>query len=246
LDRTQLLRFARQVVLPEVGGKGQERLFAARVLIAGAGGLGSPAAMALAGAGVGTIIIADPDQVERSNLHRQLAYTEADLGRYKAEVLAAAIQDRGCAHAVARCEALNRDNLPELLDQVDLVLDGTDNFETRFALADACVRANRPLVYGAITGFSAQIFLQPAGGAPCLRCLFEAPPADALNCADAGVLPGGTMAVGGLMAQAAMGVVLGSWELPWGSLQVGDLRGMTWRHVRLDARSDCTCAERPT
>lgn len=242
MDRDQLLRYARQVVLPEVGGKGQARLLQSTVLVAGAGGLGCPAALALAGAGVGRIIVVDPDRVEITNLHRQLAFTSQHLGHPKAEVLAMALAMRGCRESEARIEALGPENLMAQLQGVDLVLDGTDNFEARFAIADACVQKGLPLIYGAITGFAAQLFLQPAGGKPCLRCLFEGPPEDALNCADAGVLPGGTTLVGGLMAQAALGALLGTWELPWGQLQVGELRRFSWRSLTLEPRLDCLCS----
>ena len=246
MNRDEQLRFARQLILPEVGGKGQQRLLNARVLVVGAGGLGCPATLALAGAGIGHITIADPDTIEMTNLHRQLAYTEEDLGRPKADVLAREAERRGCRQVLAIRERLDSSHLTPLLREVDLVLDGSDNFETRFAVADACVRGQRPLVYGAITGFSAHLFLQPAGGEPCLRCLFEAPPTDAMSCADAGVLPGATTMVGGLMAQAAIGIILKSWSLPWGSLQVGELRQFRWRQIDLQPRSDCQCTSEPT
>jgi molybdopterin-synthase adenylyltransferase len=246
LSSEQLVRYARQIILPDVGGRGQQRLAEARVLMIGCGGLGCPAAVALAGAGVGALTLVDDDCVALDNLHRQFAFADADVGRAKAEVLGEFLRARG-AHSVEACVArAEGDLLRTLVGAADLVLDGSDNFATRFAVADACAASDTALVSGAVTGFAAQLLVQQAGGQPCYRCLFEAPPADAVNCSDAGVLPGATQTVGGMMAQLAILVLLGSNRVPTGVLLQGDLRRMTWRHLAVTARPDCRCSGRPT
>jgi molybdopterin/thiamine biosynthesis adenylyltransferase len=245
LTAIQLARYARQIILPEVGGRGQQRLSDARVLIIGCGGLGCPAAVALGGAGVGAITLVDDDRVALDNLHRQFGFADADVGRAKAEVLAEFLRARGAVAVepvVARAEGALLD---ALVAAADLVLDGSDNFTTRFAVADACAAANTALVSGAVTGFAGQLLVQRAGGAPCYRCLFEAPPAEATNCSDAGVLPGATQVVGGMMAQLATSVLIGLKRVPTGVLMQGDLRRMTWRHLAVTARPDCACADGP-
>ena len=242
MNPDQLRRFSRQIILPVVGGAGQRKLLESHVLMIGAGGLGCPVGLGLAGAGVGAITLVDPDTVDISNLHRQLAFTEADIGRPKVTALAEALRARASAQITERQLRAEAASLPELLDGVDLVIDGSDNFEARFAVADAAVAAGVPLISGAVTGFAGQLLAQRASGGPCYRCLFERPPEQALSCDAAGILPGATMAVAGMMVQWAILALMGRPELPWGRLLQGDLMAGTWRGLGVPSRPDCpTC-----
>jgi len=184
-------RYQRHLSLPNFGEVAQERLKRGRVLVIGAGGLGCPALLYLAAAGVGRIVIVDPDRVDVSNLQRQILYRESDIGRLKVD--AAAEQLRALNHHIrieTVSERFRRDNALRLASEVDVVVDGSDNFATRYLVNDACVVANRPFVYGAISGFSGQLAVFNGQGGPTYRCLFPVPaPAElAPNCAQAGVL----------------------------------------------------------
>ncbi len=184
-------RYARQIALPGFGLAGQQRLSAASVLIVGAGGLGSPAALYLAAAGVGRLGLADDDVVDRSNLHRQLLYGDADVGRPKLDAARDRLRDVNPdvavdTHAV-RVDATNAD---AVIDGYDVVVDATDNFPARYAVGDACARRGTALVHGSVSRFEGRVTLLVAGGAPCYRCLFPAapPPNTVPSCAEAGVL----------------------------------------------------------
>jgi adenylyltransferase/sulfurtransferase len=184
-------RYQRHLSLPDFGEAAQERLKLGRVLVIGAGGLGCPALLYLAAAGVGRIVIVDPDRVDTSNLQRQILYQEADVGRLKVD--AAAERLRALNHHIlieTVSERFCRDNALRLVREVDVVVDGSDNFATRYLVNDACVMADRPFVYGAISGFSGQLAVFNRKGGPTYRCLFPVPsPAElAPNCAEAGVL----------------------------------------------------------
>ncbi|GAB3734219.1 molybdopterin-synthase adenylyltransferase MoeB [Luteimonas pelagia] len=240
-------RYSRHLRLPEVGLAGQQRLEAARVLLVGAGGLGSPAALYLAAAGIGTLRIADDDVVDRSNLQRQVLHTDARIGVPKvvsAEQTLGGLNPRTRVEAVA--ERITSDNVERLLDGVDVVVDGADNFPARYLLNDACVKLGRPLVYGAVHRFEGQASVFDAGRrrgeAPCYRCLFpEPPPPEAApNCAEAGVLgllPG---VIGLIQATEAVKLVLGLGEPLAGRLLQFDAIGMRFREIRL--RPDPHCA----
>jgi len=184
-------RYQRHLSLPGFGEAAQERLKQGRVLVIGAGGLGCPALLYLAAAGVGRIVIIDPDRVDASNLQRQILYQESDVGRLKVD--AAAERLRALNHNVhieTVSEHFRRDNALRLVDEVDVVVDGSDNFATRYLVNDACVLADRPFIYGAISGFAGQLAVFNWQGGPTYRCLFPVPaPAElAPNCAQAGVL----------------------------------------------------------
>ena len=229
-------RYARHLSLAGFGAAAQESLKAASVLVIGAGGLGCPALLYLAAAGVGRIVIVDPDTVDRSNLQRQVLYTDADIGRYKAEVAAARLS---ALNPLIRTEAVvarfARDNALGLVRGCDLVLDGSDNFETRYLVNDACVIAGRPFIYGAIQGFEGHVSVFNLKGGPTYRCLFPEPPAPGTvpNCAEAGVLGAVTGMIGAAQACEAIKVLSGVGESLSGRLLIWDALSMTASSVRL-------------
>ncbi|MET0293789.1 MAG: molybdopterin-synthase adenylyltransferase MoeB [Phenylobacterium sp.] len=231
-------RYARHLVLREIGGPGQQKLKAARVLIVGAGGLGSPAALYLAAAGVGELMLADPDRVSLSNLQRQVLYGTDDIGKVK--VVAA-------MPALARINPHLRFKLiPEALDaqsarrhvaEADLVLDGTDNFETRFAVSDACVAERKPLVSGAIGRWTGQIGVY--AGRPCYRCLVPEVPPDAETCSAVGVVGALAGVIGAMMALEAIKLIAGAGEPLLGRLLIYDALSAETRTVRVGADPEC-------
>ena len=237
-----LLRFSRHIMLPEVDVAGQEKLLATRVLIAGLGGLGCPAALYLAAAGVGELLLADRDDVEISNLQRQILFGDADVGASKVNAGARRLGALGSpTRVVAHPVSLDDKALPELLSQVDLVVDGTDNFATRFAVNRACVAARRPLVSGAAIRFEAQVsvFDSRDEASPCYACLYPEADDEALNCAENGVAAPLVGMIGSLMALEAMKVVTGAGHALIGTvLHVDGLRG-EFRRFALKRRADC-------
>jgi len=243
-------RYSRHLRLPSVGLEGQQRLESARVLMIGAGGLGSPAAYYLAAAGVGILRIADDDVVDRSNLQRQILHTDARVGTPKVESAAialSALNPRARIEAVP--ERITSTNVERLLDGVDVVVDGADNFPARYLLNDACVKLAKPLVHGAVHRFEGQASVFDAGrhrgSAPCYRCLFPEPPApgDAPNCADAGVLGVLPGVIGLLQATETIKLLLGIGEPLRGRLLQFDALAMRFRETRLAADPQCAvCA----
>ncbi len=204
-------RYARHLALPEVGVEGQRRLRAGRVLIVGAGGLGSPAALYLVAAGVGHVAIADGDRVDRSNLQRQVLHTEADLGRPKTASARDALGARNPHVEIEELGHLHAANAPATVARFDVVVDGSDNFATRYLLSDACVAAGRPYVFGAVHRFQGQLAVLGLSGGPCYRCLHPEPPPPGLyaNCAEAGVLGVLPGVIGTLQAAEALKLLLG-------------------------------------
>ncbi len=243
-------RYSRHLRLPEVGVEGQRRLARAQVLMVGAGGLGAPAAYYLAAAGVGTLRIADDDVVERSNLQRQVLHREATIGVAKVESAAAALQALNPRVQVdARFERITSANVEAMLEGVDVVLDGADNFPARYLLNDACVKLGVPLVYGAVHRFAGQVSVFDAGRqrgvAPCYRCLFpEPPPPEAApNCSEAGVLGVLPGVVGLLQATEVLKLLLGIGTPLTGRLLHFDALGMRFRETALAPDPDCAvCA----
>lgn len=243
-------RYSRHLRLPDVGLAGQRKLEAARVLLVGAGGLGSPAACYLAAAGVGTLRIADDDVVDRSNLQRQILHTDARIGTPKVESAAialSALNPRTTIEPVR--ERITSENVERLLEGVDVVVDGADNFPARYLLNDACVKLGKPLVYGAVHRFEGQASVFDAGRhrgeAPCYRCLFpEPPPPEAApNCAEAGVLGVLPGVIGLLQATEAIKLLLGIGEPLRGRLLQFDALSMRFRETRLAADPQCpVCA----
>jgi molybdopterin/thiamine biosynthesis adenylyltransferase len=245
----EIQRYSRHILLAEVGGVGQARLRAARVLVVGAGGLGSPLILYLAAAGVGTVGIVDHDTVELSNLQRQIAHATADLGRQKVASAAAAARAINPDIAVeTHALRLAPDNAPDLVARYDIVCDGTDNFATRFLVADACVQARRTLVSAAVLRFEGQLAtFKPHAGAdlPCYRCLYpEAPPAGEVpTCSEAGVLGAVTGVMGTLQATEVLKEILGIGESLAGRLLIWDALAARMRTVRLRRDPACpTCA----
>ena len=243
-------RYSRHLLLPEVGVEGQRRLEGSRVLMIGAGGLGSPAAFYLAAAGVGHLRIADDDVVDRSNLQRQILHTEARIGEPK---VASAQATLGALNPRTQVEAVQvrvtSDNIECLLEGVDVVLDGADNFPVRYLLNDACVKLGIPLVYGAVQRFEGQVSVFDAGRhrgeLPCYRCLFPEPPPPefAPNCAEAGVLGVLPGVIGLLQATEVVKLLLGIGDSLAGRLLQFDALSMRFRETRLRHDPDCAvCA----
>lgn len=247
LSDTELDRYARHIVLREVGGAGQLKLKAARVAVIGAGGIGSAVIPALAGAGVGRITIIDDDVVDLSNLQRQTIFREADIGAGKAERAAAFVTALNAdVEAIPVTQRVSPSNVASLIANHDLVLDGCDNFATRLAVADACVAAHIPLVSAAAAMFSGQVGL--FRGRPCYRCFvgdaFDAEDCD--TCAENGVLGALTGTVGNFAALVAMRAIVGIGEDVAGKIFLFDGKSLEWRTMRLPADPECpTCGTRP-
>jgi molybdopterin/thiamine biosynthesis adenylyltransferase/rhodanese-related sulfurtransferase len=243
-------RYSRHLKLPEVGEAGQRKLEAARIALVGAGGLGSPVAFYLAAAGIGTLVLADDDRVDRSNLQRQILHTDARIGVAKTEsarIALSALNPRTKIETVP--ERVTSANVERFLAQADVVVDGADNFAVRYLLNDACVKLAKPLVYGAVHRFEGQVSVFDAGLhrgiAPCYRCLFpEPPPPEAApNCAEAGVLGVLPGVIGLLQATEAIKLVLGLGQSLAGRLLHFDALAMRFRETRLAPDPECpVCA----
>lgn len=248
--RSQLNRYARHIILPHVGPQGQQKLLESKVLVIGAGGLGSPILMYLAAAGVGHIGIVDFDTVDLSNLQRQIIHTSSDLGKAKTHSAQAHLQALNPeVTIIPYTEALNSQNAREIMRSYDLIIDGSDNFPTRYLVNDACVLENKPLLYGAISQFEGQLSLFNTLGAPCYRCLFPTPPKPGAiaSCAEAGVfgvLPG---VVGSLMATEAIKILLGLGETLSGVLLHYDGLYAEMRRISIRKNPACVvCGNKPT
>ena len=239
LSDSELQRYARQIVLPELGGPGQRRLRAARVAVIGAGGIGSAIIPALAGAGVGRLTIVDDDNVDLANLHRQPIFSESDIGRPKAP-LAAEFVRRLNRHVEAEAveQRIDAANASELLAGHGLVIDGSDNFATRLAVSDSCVALGIPLLSAAAVRFQGQVGL--FRGRPCYRCFvgdaFDADDCD--NCAELGVLGAMTATVGGFAALLAIRVIAGLGD-DAGRVHLFDGVGLSWRAIRIPPDPAC-------
>jgi adenylyltransferase/sulfurtransferase len=239
----ELQRYSRHILLAEVGGIGQAKLKAARVLVIGAGGLGSPLLLYLAAAGVGTIGIVDDDDVELSNLQRQIAHTTTRIGMAKALSAAdAAFAINPDVKLETHRLRLTADNALELIGRYDIVCDGTDNFATRFMVSDACVLTKRTLVSAAVLRFEGQLSVfKPHAGGPCYRCLYHAaPPAGVVpSCSEAGVLGAVTGVMGTLQATETLKEIMGIGETLSGRLLVWDALETRFRTIKL--RPDPKC-----
>ncbi|MDO4515906.1 MAG: HesA/MoeB/ThiF family protein [Bacillota bacterium] len=246
----QLERYSRQIILKEIGVKGQKKLLNAKVLIIGAGGLGAPAAMYLAGAGVGTIGIADADVVDLSNLQRQVIHGTPDLGKPKVESAKESIKAINPEVEVHTYHTfVGADNIADMIRDYDFILDGTDNFPAKFLINDACVMAGKPFSHAGILRFSGQLMTYVPGEGPCYRCVFEnPPPKDAVpTCKQAGVIGAMAGVIGCLQALEAIKYITGAGELLTGKLLTYDALTMKFRTVKLPRNHRCgVCGEHPT
>lgn len=246
----EILRYSRHLIMPEVGMNGQKKLKQASVLLIGAGGLGSPLAMYLAAAGVGRIGLVDYDTVDYSNLQRQIIHGTSDVGRPKLASAKARIEDINPHIEVDTYEVpLTSANALELFAPYDIVIDGTDNFPTRYLTNDACVLLGKPNVYGSIFRFEGQASVFYAKEGPCYRCLFPEPPPPGLvpSCAEGGVLGVLPGTIGAIQATEAIKLILGLGEPLIGRLLLYDATLMSFDEVRLRKNPDCpVCSENPT
>ena len=250
LTKEELQRYARHLILPEVGPEGQAKLKASRVLLIGTGGLGSPAALYLAAAGVGTLGLVDFDVVDESNLHRQVLFGTSDVGRPKLEAASARIADINPNVRVVRFEErLTSENALRILADFDVIADGTDNFPTRYLVNDACVLLGKPNVYASIFRFEGQASVFATKNGPCYRCLYAEPPPPGLvpSCAEGGVLGVLPGLLGVIQATEVVKLVLGTGEPLVGRLLLVDALGMRFRELRVRRNPDCViCGPRPT
>ena len=243
-------RYSRHLVLREIGVAGQEKLKAARVLVIGAGGLGSPSALYLAASGVGTIGVVDFDSVDVSNLQRQVIFDSASVGTPKAKAACTRLLSLNPhIDLVAHQLELRADNVLQLFGRYDIVLDGTDRFGTRYLSNDACVILRKPLVSAAIHRFEGQAMTYVPDRGPCYRCLFPAPPGEGLvpNCAEAGVLGVLPGVMGTIQATEAIKLIVGAGEPLIGRLLTYDALAMRFEEFRFKRRADCAvCGDNPT
>ncbi len=250
LSHEELLRYSRHLTLPDVGLDGQAKLKDARVALIGAGGLGSPAALYLAAAGVGTIGVVDFDLVDRSNLQRQILHGTSDIGTPKTDSARARLQDVNPHVAVETfATRLSSANALDILRDFDVVVDGSDNFPTRYLVNDACVLLGKPNVYGAVFRFDGQVSVFSAKDGPCYRCLYaEPPPPDLVpSCAEGGVLGVLPGIIGSLQALEAIKLIVGFGEPLIGRLVLFDGRRMQFRELALEKDPDCPlCGANPT
>jgi len=250
LSVREIERYARHVLIPEVGMEGQRRLKNARVLVVGAGGLGSPALMYLAAAGVGTIGVVDDDVVELSNLQRQVVHGVGDLGRRKSESAADRLKSVNPMVRVVRHDVrIDSTNALEIIAEYDLVLDGTDNFPTRYLLNDACVLLGKPDVWGSIYRFDGQTSIWWAQHGPCYRCVFPEPPPPGLvpSCAEGGVLGVLCSAIGSIQAAEAVKLIVGIGDPLVGRLMVHDALRPSWDVLTVHKNPGCpVCGQSPT
>jgi molybdopterin/thiamine biosynthesis adenylyltransferase len=247
---SQIERYSRHIILPEVGGKGQKKLARAKVLIVGAGGLGSPAALYLAAAGVGTIGLVDGDVVDLSNLQRQILHSTDTIGKSKVESGRAMLNALNPDVTVNPYPTnLTAQNIMEIVTGYDLVLDGSDNFTTRYLVNDACFFSGKPLISGSIFRFEGQLTtLKPKDGFPCYRCLYAEPPPPGLvpNCQEAGVLGVLAGTVGVLQAAEAIKEIVGVGTSLAGSILMYDALEMTFRKTRVPKDPACPlCGPNP-
>ncbi len=250
LSNEEILRYSRHLIMPEVGMVGQQKLKAARVLCIGAGGLGSPLALYLAAAGVGTLGIVDFDVVDFTNLQRQIIHTTADVGRKKLDSAADKLKAINPFVQVKTFETrLSSENALDLFREFDIIADGTDNFPTRYLVNDACVLMGKPNVYGSIFRFEGQASVFATEQGPCYRCLYPEPPPPGLvpSCAEGGVLgilPG---LVGVMQATEVIKLILGQGEPLIGRLLLIDALAMKFRELKLRKNPDCpACGKHPT
>jgi len=250
LSHEEILRYSRHLILPDVGVEGQKKLKAARVLLVGAGGLGSPAALYLAAAGVGTLGLVDFDVVDKTNLQRQILHGTSAVGTPKLESARARIQDLNPNVQVETFETrLTSENALDIIREFDVVADGTDNFPTRYLVNDACVLLGKPNVYGSIFRFEGQASVFYAKEGPCYRCLYAEPPPAGLvpSCAEGGVLGVLPGIIGSIQAMETIKLIVGAGEPLIGRLLLFDALKLQFRELKLEKDPDCpVCGRNPT
>ena len=246
----EVRRYSRHLIIPDVAMSGQKRLKNARVLAIGAGGLGSPTLMYLAAAGVGTLGVIDYDTVDESNLQRQIIHGQSDIGRSKAQSARDSIKEiNPLVNVVLHEERLENDNVFEIFNQYDLIVDGTDNFATRYLVNDACVLLNKPYVWGSIYRFDGQASVFWAENGPCYRCLYPEPPPPGMvpSCAEGGVLGVLCASIGSIQATEAIKLLTGIGESLVGRLMIYDALEMSYRTVKIRKDPECPiCGKNPT
>jgi sulfur-carrier protein adenylyltransferase/sulfurtransferase len=246
----EVRRYSRHLIIPDVGMTGQKRLKNAKVLCVGAGGLGSPALLYLAAAGVGTLGIIDFDVVDESNLQRQIIHGQSDVGRSKAESARDSIREiNPYVNVIVHQERLDSDNAMQIFEPYDLIVDGTDNFATRYLVNDACVLLGKPYVWGSIYRFDGQASVFWAEHGPCYRCLYPEPPPPGMvpSCAEGGVLGVLCASVGSIQVNEAIKIIAGIGEPLVGRLMIYDALEMTYRSVKVRKDPECpVCGKNPT
>jgi sulfur-carrier protein adenylyltransferase/sulfurtransferase len=246
----EVRRYSRHLIIPDVAMDGQKRLKNAKVLAVGAGGLGSPTLMYLAAAGVGTLGIVEFDTVDESNLQRQIIHGQSDIGRPKAESARDSIKEiNPYVNVVIHNEALTNDNVFQIFEQYDLIVDGTDNFATRYLVNDAAVLLGKPYVWGSIYRFDGQASVFWAENGPCYRCLYPEPPPPGMvpSCAEGGVLGVLCASIGSIQVTEAIKLLTGIGEPLVGRLMVYDALEMTYRTIKVRKDPNCAlCGENPT
>ena len=250
LSVDEVRRYSRHLIIPDVGMTGQKRLKNAKVLCVGAGGLGSPALLYLAAAGVGTLGVIDFDIVDESNLQRQIIHGQSDVGRSKAESARDSINELNpLVNVIVHTERLDSDNAMQVFEPYDLIVDGTDNFATRYLVNDACVLLGKPYVWGSIYRFDGQASVFWASCGPCYRCLYPEPPPPGMvpSCAEGGVLGVLCASIGSIQVNEAIKVITGIGEPLAGRLMIYDALEMTYRSVKVRKDPECpVCGKNPT
>ncbi len=249
----EVRRYSRHLIIPDVGMTGQKRLKNAKVLVIGAGGLGSPALLYLAAAGVGTLGIAEFDEVDESNLQRQIIHTQSDIGKSKAVSAKESIAEANPhVNVVLHEERLDNDNVFDVFEGYDLIVDGTDNFATRYMVNDAAYFLGIPYVWGSIYRFDGQASVfapKQVEGAPCYRCLYPEPPPPGMvpSCAEGGVLGVLCASIGSIQVNEAIKMITGAGDPAIGSLVIYDALELSWRKLKVRKDPNCAlCGENPT
>jgi molybdopterin/thiamine biosynthesis adenylyltransferase len=248
MNDTELLRYNRQIMLPDIDIEGQERLLASTALIIGLGGLGSPVALYLAAAGVGHLILADDDQVDLSNLQRQIAHGTSNIGQLKVDSAAESLLSLNPGIRISKIsQRLTQQSLADLLVDVDVVVDATDNFASRFAINDACVSTATPLVSGAAVQLEGQVMVYDPklSDTPCYRCLYQNANDGAFNCAENGVAAPVVGIIGTIQAMETIKLLVGFGVSLAGYLLVFDARYMDWRKLKLPRNPACSTCGTP-
>ena len=246
----QIERYSRHIILPEVGGSGQQKMLEARVLLLGAGGLGSPAAYYLAAAGIGNLGIVDFDRVDLSNLQRQIIHSTERIGMLKTESAKKTIEALNPDVNISLYnERLDSSNIMNLIEGYDYIVDGSDNFPTRYLVNDACIMRNKTLIHGSIYRFEGQVTVFKPGDGPCYRCLYPEPPPPGMvpNCQEGGVLGVLAGVIGNLQVVEVLKLILGIGKTLVGKLLIYAALNTEFRNLRLRKDENCPiCSEKPT